>query len=303
MELRDIEYFSVVAKHGNLGRAAEALGMSQSALSKSLRRLEQEMRAKLVKRTPKGVELTAEGSTLLGRVRQLKLSLDDVAREVTDVSKGLAGHLRIAAGPGHSFNLLPTACNTLIKNAPNVTLRVRDLGRGDATQALRNGDVDVVITGVRPSLEPDIVQEHLYDDHYVVVASATHRLAKKKLVTLSDVAQERWAQSEPTFALWQRMHQVFEEHGLPSPRVTIEAPSPVLRLSLIASSDLLGFTMASLVRRVSPHLRLVVLPVKELTLPLRLVVSYRKDGYLSPVARRFIEILKAAAKDIGSANQ
>jgi DNA-binding transcriptional LysR family regulator len=61
--------------------------------------------------------------------------------------------------------------------------------------------------------------------------------------------------------------------------------------------------MASLVRRVSPHLRLVVLPVKELTLPLRLVVSYRKDGYLSPVARRFIEILKAAAKDIGSANQ
>lgn len=298
MELRDIEYFSAVAKHGNLGRAAEALGLSQSALSKSLRRLEREMRAKLVKRTPKGVELTAEGMTLLSRVRQVQLSLDDVAREVTDVSQGLAGHLRIAAGPGHSFWLLPSACNTLIKDAPNVTLSVRDLGRSGVIQALRNGDVDVAITAIRPSLEEDIAQEQLYDDEYVVCSSANHRLANKKHVTLADVAQERWAQSEPTFALWQRMHQVFEERGFPAPRVTIAAASPTLRLSLIARSSLLGFTMLSLVQQVSPQLRLAVLRVKELTLPLRLVVAYRKDGYVSPVARRFIEILKTTAKEI-----
>lgn len=300
MELRDIEYFSVVAQHGNLGRAAEALGLSQSALSKSLRRLEQEVHAKLVKRTPKGVEPTAEGSTLLARVRQLQLSLNDVVREVTDVSQGLAGHLRIAAGPGHSFYLLPTACNTLIRHAPNVTLRVRDLGRRDAVQALRSGEADVVITGIRPSLEPDIVQEHLYDDEYVVVASVNHGLAHKKPVTLADVAQQQWAQSEPTYALWQRMHQVFEEHGLPPPRVAIEAASPTLRLPLIASSNLLGFTMASLVRRVSPYLRLAVLPVKELTLPLQLVVAYRKEGYVSPLAMRFIEILKTTGNEVGS---
>jgi len=61
MELRDIEYFAVVAEHGNLRRAAESLGLSQPALSKSLRRLEKSMAAKLVKRTPKGVELTAVG--------------------------------------------------------------------------------------------------------------------------------------------------------------------------------------------------------------------------------------------------
>ena len=67
MELRDIEYFTVVAEHGNLGRAAEALGLSQPALSKSLRRLEHEIGAKLVKRTPKGVELSAEGMALLNK--------------------------------------------------------------------------------------------------------------------------------------------------------------------------------------------------------------------------------------------
>ncbi|HEY7655868.1 MAG TPA: LysR family transcriptional regulator [Burkholderiales bacterium] len=298
MELRDIEYFAAVAKHGNLGRAAEALGMSQSALSKSLRRLEGEIRAKLVKRTPKGVELTAEGSTLLSRMRQVQLTLVDVTREVSEVSQGLAGHLRISAGPGHSYYLLPTACSAFLAQAPNATLNVRDLGQGVAIQALRNGDVDVAITAIRPSLEHDIVQEHLYDDEYVVCASVNHRLAKKRQVTLADVARERWAQSEPTSALWQHMHQVFERNGLPPPRVTVQAPSPTLRLSLVASSDLLGFTMISLVRQVSPYLRLSVLHVKELTLPLRLVVSYRKSGYLSPVAKRFIEILKMTAKEI-----
>ena len=57
MELRDIEYFAVIAEHGHLGRAADALGLSQPALSKSLRRLEQALQVKLVKRTPDTWEL------------------------------------------------------------------------------------------------------------------------------------------------------------------------------------------------------------------------------------------------------
>ena len=60
MELRDIEYFAVAAEHRHLGRAAAALGLSQPALSKSLRRLENALQAKLVKRTPKGIDLTPE---------------------------------------------------------------------------------------------------------------------------------------------------------------------------------------------------------------------------------------------------
>src|SRR4030088_1827111 len=98
MELRDIEYFAVIAEHGHLGRAADALGLSQPAISKSLRRLEQALEVKLVKRTPKGVELTAEGSTLLLRVRALRLSLQDVTREIADVRDGSVGHLRIGVG-------------------------------------------------------------------------------------------------------------------------------------------------------------------------------------------------------------
>src|SRR5262245_38436371 len=100
MRLQDIEYFAAIAEHRNLGRAAEALDMSISALSKSLRRLETSMQAKLVRRTPKGVELTAEGDVLLSHTRRLQISLSDVTREVGEVSRGRAGHLRIGGNSG-----------------------------------------------------------------------------------------------------------------------------------------------------------------------------------------------------------
>jgi DNA-binding transcriptional LysR family regulator len=126
MELRDIEYFAVIAEHGHLGRAADALGLSQPALSKSLRRLEQALQVKLVKRTPKGVEWTAEGSVLLLRVRELRLSLQGVAREIADVSQGRVGHLRIGVSAAISEQLLSVAfANAAQGRAENKADRVR----------------------------------------------------------------------------------------------------------------------------------------------------------------------------------
>src|SRR4051812_23241815 len=120
MELRDIEYFAEVARHGHLGRAAEALGLSQPAISKSLRRLEASLQAKLVKRTPKGVELTAEGSTLLLRVRALRLSLQDVTREIADVRRGRTGHVRVGVGENVAEYLVRQACTALLHDAPKI---------------------------------------------------------------------------------------------------------------------------------------------------------------------------------------
>src|SRR5690242_3831550 len=124
MELRDIEYFAVIAEHGHLGRAAEALGLSQPALSKSLRRLEHAVEARLVRRTPKGVELTAEGSALLLRARELRLSLKDSAREIAELGQGRVGHVRIGVGEATGEQLLPNAISALLKDAPRVTLKV-----------------------------------------------------------------------------------------------------------------------------------------------------------------------------------
>ena len=297
-QLRDIEYFSVVAEHGNVGRAAEALGLSQPALSKSLRRLEKSMQAKLVKRTSKGVELTAVGSALFSQVRRLRLSLEDVMREVADLSQGRAGHLRIGIVPSFAIHLVPAACATLLKDAPGVTLKVTVVDREALISALRHGELDLAVTTIQALRNADLVEEHLYDDEYVVYASADHRLVKKKRVTLADFAQERWAVAAVSAAGPQRLKQLFVDAGLPPPSITMESNSMTLRHLLLASSDLLGFASKRAVREAAAHFSIAGLRVSELAYTRRVGVMYRKDAYLSPTAKRFIEILKTTAKEI-----
>lgn len=139
LEVRDIEYFAAVASHGNVGRAAEQLGMSQPALSKSLRRLEAGIGAKLVKRTPKGVDLTAVGAALFARARGLRLSLDDIAREAMELSRGQTGHLRIGAGSVFAFHLVPMTCSALRKDTSKVTVSLTTAQPDLLTAGIRNG--------------------------------------------------------------------------------------------------------------------------------------------------------------------
>jgi DNA-binding transcriptional LysR family regulator len=297
VELRDLEYFSVVAKHGHLGRAAEALELSQSALSKSLRRLEHEMHTKLVKRTPKGVELTPGGLSLLSHVQRLRMSLDDVAREVADVSKGLGGHLNIAAGPGFFLYLLPAACKALVNESPNAKLKTIEASQDATISALRNGEVELVITAINVAPAHDLVQERLYDDEYIVIGSMNHRLAGQKTVALAEAAREGWILSAPTSAIARRMQRVFEEHGLANPRVAIQTDTPVLRFPVVADSDLLGYSWASVVRRTEPPRGITEIAVKELALKFSVGALWRRDTYLSPLAKRFIGLLKAATRE------
>ena len=296
MELRDLEYFAVVAEHGHVGRAAEALGLSQPALSKSLRRLEKAMQAKLVKRTPKGVELTAVGSALHMHVHRLRLSLNDVVHEAADLSQGRAGHLRVGAGAGMGDHLLAAACSALLMAAPKVTLALTVAPNAVLLPALHNGEHDLVVSGIPHSSYKDLVQERLYDDEFVVYASVNHRLAKRKRVTITDLAQERWALSAPNDLSWKRVHRVFEDNSLPPPRIAFETTAALVRVQAVASSDLLSFSSRRVLQQVWRQFPLAELRVKELAWTRSVGVSYRKDAYLSPAALRFIQILKATVK-------
>jgi DNA-binding transcriptional LysR family regulator len=298
MELRDIEYFAVVAEHRHLGRAAEALGLSTPALSKSLRRLEKSTQAKLVKRTPKGVELTAEGAALLSHVGRLRISLQDVAREVAELSQGRVGHLRIGANARLIDDLLTAASSALLKDAPKVTLTVT-VGDNDVlVPALRTGELDLIVGAIPTAPLADLVQEHLFDDEFVVYASATHRLSSRKQLTITDLAQERWATPAANTLAWQKLHRAFEDTGLAPPKVAMVAVSISLKLRIVALTDLLGLTSRRVLREATRNLPLAELRVEELTWIRHAGISHRKDGYLSPAARRFIELVKSASREI-----
>lgn len=299
MELRDIEYFAVVAEHRNLGRAANALGLSATALSKSMRRLEKSLSAKLLDRTTKGVDLTAEGDALLARVHGLRLSLSDVAREVSDLAQGRLGHLRIGAGPSAIVeHLLARASAALATTSPKVTMLVRVEQTDVTLPALRAGELDLVISGLPAQPDEALVHAPLVDDDTVVIASAAHPLARSKRLTIEDLAKERWVLSPADAVIRRRFDQLFESRGIPTPVAVVEVSSALLKLRMAAASDLLTFQSAWWLNDPPRGLDLVRIPALGMTLRRRIGVSYRKGAYLSPAARRFVELLRAATADV-----
>ena len=301
MDLRDIEYFAVIAEHGHLGRAAEALGLGQPALSISLRRLEQAAEAKLVNRTPKGVALTAVGSALLSHVRRLQLAREDLAREVADLAHGRAGHLRIASSPANEHTLLPEVASSLLTEAPKLTLGVEILGNEALLPTLRRGEVDLVVAHVQARLHGDLEQEVIGEDEFVVYCSTYHRLAKRKAVTLADLAGERWACTPGSATTsWLSLQRTFEDRGMAPPLLALVSNSPSLRHRAVGSSNLIGLGTRRALQADAVHPRLVMLRVTDFAWIRPVAVLYRKDAYLPPAARRFIEILKATAKKIAS---
>jgi DNA-binding transcriptional LysR family regulator len=299
VELRDIDYFAVVARHGHLGRAAEALGLSQPALSMSLRRLEKSAQAKLVRRTPKGVELTAVGAALVSHVDRLRLAREDLAREVADLAQGRSGHLRIGASPSNADVYLPEACSTLLMEAPKVSLNVAVFDNDALLPALRKGDLDIAVTHQPQMSQPGLILEPIRQDAFVVFCSAEHRLARRKSVKLEDLAQERWSAATSAagaFGPLRLLQQAFEERGLPAPRIALMSDLVMFRRRVVAASDLVGVAAKANVAAAAKRLGLRILSVGGLQWIRPVAAAYRKDTYLPPAARRFIEILKATPR-------
>jgi DNA-binding transcriptional LysR family regulator len=295
MEPRDLQYFAVVAEHGNLRRAADAIGISQPALSKTLRRLEKSSGAKVVKRTPKGVELTIMGMALLGHGKRLRLAMDDVLKEVADLNGGRTGILRLGASFEAAELLLPNSCEILYRRTPEVTVKITVASNEALIPALRRGELDLIISGIPKSPDKTFAHEHIWDEEFLVCASASHPLARRKRVTIADLADERWALASATTLSWQKIYQAFADNGLPPPHVAMEANFRLIRMRVISQSGMLGFVPRWELQHATQRAKLVEIPVKELTWIRQLGVRYRREAYLSPVARRFIDVLKSEA--------
>ncbi|MBX9776770.1 MAG: LysR family transcriptional regulator [Xanthobacteraceae bacterium] len=299
MELRDIEYFEEIAEQRHLGRAAERLKLSQPALSKSLRRLEEAMQVKLFDRNARGLELTAEGSLLLARARDLRLSLRNVAREVADLSEGRAGHLRIGVGPAIPTRLISDALTKLSIDAPRVAVHVTISDADEIVPALRKGELDLNINLMHVSPPEGLCYVRLYEEEYVVCASKRHPLSRQPDVRLAELSNARWALTESVLPTQQKLRLVFEEQGLPRPQVALESRSLSLRLQAVVASDLLAYaSRRGIEQAVAEGYALAVLPVRELAWRRPVGAVHRDEPYLHSAARRFIDILQACSSEL-----
>ena len=289
LDLRDLRYFEVIAETGNMGRAARALFRTQPALTGCVRRLEGTLGTELFERVGRGIRLTAAGEALLARARSLRIASQDAVREIGDLGKGLAGLVRVGTVPTVARFLLPPVCREIIRRAPGITLKTV-IGHNDVLRnGLKGGELDVVVSF---SASPDegLSSHDFLEDEVVVVASRDHAIFRKR-VTLKAMLGYGWVLAGPGVATREWIDHAFTSRGLDAPRVQIETNLILLLPPLIEQSNLLTFVS----RRhlgVALGSRLREVATKETTMKRRFAVTYRKDSYLSPAARRLVDLLR-----------
>jgi DNA-binding transcriptional LysR family regulator len=294
VDFRDLKYFEVIATEGSLGRAAERLHRTQPALTKCIDRLEQALGARLFQKDGRGMRLTAAGHVLVKRTRQMAIMVEDTAREMQDYAGGLQGNVRIGCVPTLAEHLMPGVFDQLLSEAPAISVNLA-VGMNDHLLAsLGEGELDLVVGPVLEAGE-DFVCEQIAEDTVVVMAGEHHPVFESPC-TLADLQRYKWMLPATTVASRQWLDQTFERNGLARPQVQIESNVLNSILPVLERTPLLGFVTRFNLVAGKARVREVV--IEETQLRRRLGLTYRKNGYLSPVAARVAQILRAQGKDL-----
>ncbi|HTE16641.1 MAG TPA: LysR family transcriptional regulator [Burkholderiales bacterium] len=292
MELRDLEYFRVVAQHGHIGRAANKLRLTQPALSKSVARLEAAVGARLLERTPRGVVLTQVGAALIARATHIHSAIDGALREAKDLSSGISGHLRIGTVPTAGEHLLPSVCAELLRGSPRLFIQVV-VGLTDVLlAALGRGELDLMYGSFPEPRIAGMTYESLGEDVFTVFTRKRHALAQVRQIELTQLADFRWALPNASVTSRRTLQRVLQTCRMPAPDVALESNSTQVLLAAVARSDLVGYLPTSVVRASGVMRELALLDVAPLRIERSLGVISRPGAYLPPVTARLMNALR-----------
>jgi DNA-binding transcriptional LysR family regulator len=294
VDFRDLKYFEVIAAEGSLGRAAERLHRTQPALTKCIDRLEESLGARLFEKDGRGMRLTAAGHVLQRRTRQMAIMVEETAREMQDHAGGLQGKVRIGCLPTLGEHLMPAVFDQLLAEAPAISVNLVVAMNDNLLASLREGEVDLVV-GPMLETDADFVCEQIAEDTMVVMAGEHHPVFDSPR-TLDGLLDYKWMLPATTVASRQWLDQTFERHGLGRPQVQIESNVLNSILPVLEKTPLLGFVTR--LNLVTGKARVREVVVEEAQMKRRLGLTYRKNAYLSPVAMRVADILRARGKDL-----
>lgn len=191
MELRHLRYFIAVAEHENVSRAAKKLHVSQPALSRQVRDLEDELGLPLLTRTAKSIHLTEAGKTFLGEARSVIQRAADAVKKTKAVATGEQGRLRVGYAPSLTIEILPRALRKFESACPGVRVLLHDLSTEESLRRLAEKKIDVVLT-VRPCRPlPGLVFTRLASYPILCAVAPGHALARKRSLSLAGLKDER----------------------------------------------------------------------------------------------------------------
>lgn len=291
MDLKDMRYFLAVAEERNVGRAALRLHISQPPLTRHIRDLEDRLGTQLFRRMPKGMDLTDAGQILLDEVPNLLVLAERAQERVKLAGQGLLGQLDVGIFGSGILDVIPRILSRFHAQRPGVKIVLHNMTKQEQLVALRERRIAVGFNRLVPK-EPDLVIETLMREPMMVAVNASHALASRPQIGLSDLDDQPLIlyPNIPMRGLAQEVMDAFAKRKLKL-RVEQDVEDVLTAVALVASGFGIAITTQS-----ATNLRLpgvVFRPMPKGQLPeVELSCLYRK-GDVSPVLAAFLEVVHA----------
>jgi len=283
----------------NFTKAAARLRVAQPALSRQVQDLEDEIGVDLLRRSPRGVTLTAEGKLFLEEAREVLKRVDESVEKTRALARGQYGELHIGYIPIPTVEILPPALEVFRKAAPHVRLVLHDLPTDELISELRNATLELAIM-VQPLGEQTVGIEFETLRTYVwgVALSRAHPLARLKSIPLEELAGESFViLSRKSYSEY---HRILERIFAPirtKPLISMECDSEGSLFMEIEAGR--GIALATTITKLATGKRLVYRPLTGTTETQFVGIARATGGDVTPAGERFCEILRKLSREIG----
>jgi LysR family transcriptional regulator, regulator of abg operon len=294
MRLSQIRDFVAVVESGGIRAAARKLGVSQPAITRSVRRLEAELHARLLQRTPTGVVLTEPGRAFLARARAAQAELRKAGEEVGGLDQK-AGSVAFGVSPTSAI-MVPEVINRFRQQFPQTRVHIAEGLPQLLVPLVRDETLDFAICR-RAVVELDsaLAFRPLFRNDFVVVARRGHPL--EKAGSLAQLAEAKWVSLLPAVPNGP-LDRVFSQVGLSVPQQVIQCESYHTAIGLIAKTDMVGFLSRQALGESILRETLQKIPVAE-SMPSFIVGMFtRADTPLTQHAGAMAKAITAAARGL-----
>jgi DNA-binding transcriptional LysR family regulator len=290
MDLLHLEHFLAVVEERTFTRAAARVCRTQSAVSQSVKKLEDELGIALFARDTAEVSLTDAGRALLEHARRMVRARDEAVREMTALRHLRQGTLSIAAHESAAVYLLPAPLRSYLARFPEIRVSIRTSRLSEIARQVLDREVQVGFLKDDPGFhELSSVEVHV--DRMIVVAPPRHRLAGRRSIDIRDLEDEPIVLHNLCTSTQQMVLRTFEQHRTRC-RVAAELWSFENIKSFVEHEVGIALVPAITVTQELADGRLVRLKTPALEAPRRTLMIYRTEGCLSDAAHELMTLVR-----------
>lgn len=295
LESRRLKHFLTVYELGSIGQASEKLLLTQPALSKSIRSLEDVLGVRLFDRTSLGVVPTVFGKALALHAKAIQAQVRHAEAEIASLRGTGKGQVAIGVGPSIANMLMPLVTRRIRERGLDLELSVTEGLVDDLVPALRRGEIDFAVGSWPPVNEPALTTEVIARDSIRVYVRAGHPLLEGR-VEMAELLDHPWA-LPPSSQRWrQQLQECFYAQGLSPPKPAVVTNSATYLKALVREQDYLSFLPGLLVAGENVGALDVGLPEFKADIGL----SYKERSLLNPGCRELAELLRETGAELSA---